>query len=155
MCQLRKSVCGPLFGYFLTIDLIPIFSLLALTRIILTIGYIRIHKCLLFLIYRFGVFLCNRMTIYVSHRLSGFSLISAIEVMMWWMFHILSLKASLPSLYWIPSCESRLWWWPKCLLDGDGVVDYFHFWILVCILSNSKQLNKEPNVYKLYYLFLC
>ena len=69
----------------------------------------------------------NKIAMDVSHILSGFSFRSAIEVILWCKFHILSLKFSLFSLYWLTSGKSKLWWWPKCLLEGDVVVDSFHF----------------------------
>ena len=90
----------------------------------------------------------NMMTINVIHLLSGFSLRRAIEVILWWIFHILSLISSLSSLYWVPSGESKLWWWPKCLPDGEVVVDSYHFlnpclyslkgiWLFVFVLTIS------------------
>ena len=50
----------------------------------------------------------NRITIDVSQRASGFSLSSAIDVMLWWICHILSLKSSFPLLYWVPSGANKL-----------------------------------------------
>ena len=69
----------------------------------------------------------SSITIDVIHLLRGFSFRSAIDVILWCKFHILSLKSSLFSLYWFPSGESKLWWWPKYPPDGDVVVDSFYF----------------------------
>ena len=78
----------------------------------------------------------SRITIEVNQRWSGFSFKSAIDMILWCKFHILSLKSSFLLLYWFPSGESKLWWWPKCRPDGEAVVDSFHF-LNPCLYSCS------------------
>ena len=55
-----------------------------------------------------------------------FSLRSAIEVLLWWMCHILSLKSSLSLLYWVPSNANKLWWCPRFISNGEVLIDSFH-----------------------------
>ena len=68
------------------------------------------------------------MTIDVRQRIKGLTLNNAIEVILWWSFHILSLKSSFSFEYWTPSGVKREWWCSRWRPEGGVIVFSFHFY---------------------------
>ena len=64
-------------------------------------------------------------TIDMSYRLRGLALRSAMEVMLWWSFHILSIKSSFSFEHWTSSGVRREWWCPRWRPEGEVVVFSF------------------------------
>ena len=63
-----------------------------------------------------------RITMDTSHRLRSLALRSAMEMMLWWSFHILSLKSSFSFEYCTPSGVRREWQCPRLRSEGEVVV---------------------------------
>ena len=86
----------------------------------------------------FPLSLGMRMTIDVNHCLSSLALSSAIEVILWWSFHILSLKSSFSFEYWTPLGVNREWWCLRWRHEGDVVV--FSFQLRKTFLYSSNRM---------------
>ena len=91
-------------------------------------------------------------TMKVSHILRRFSFIRVMEVILWCIFHILSLKYCLLSSHWVPSGANKLWWRPKYLPEGDVAVVSFHFKSIVYIHS-MEYIFISACSYDLFFCF--